>query len=290
MGADFLEQDVVATRDGALVVLHDIHLDRVSDVATRYPDRCRDDGRYYVRDFDLAEVRELAVTERVTAAGEPVYPGRFPVRSGYFRIHTLKEELSFVAGLNRSTGRDVGVYPEIKRPAWHRDNGIDITPAVLAELEEFGYAGRDANVFLQCFDAAELERLRDELDCDLPLVQLIGENDWGEAETDYDGLRTSGGLAQMAGIVDAIGPWLNQLYSADGGAGRPIPGDLADRAHEAGLLVHPYTFRADDLPAGFATFDELVRFFASDVGIDGLFTDFPDRARAILAGQPQVDS
>ena len=98
-------------------------------------------------------------------------------------------------------------------------------------------------------------------------------------------MRTSSGLAKLATTVDAIGPWLNQLYSFDGGAGRPVPSGLADRAHEAGLLVHPYTFRADDLPAGFTAFSELVRFFAADIGIDGLFTDFPDRVRAILAGE-----
>ena len=78
MGADFLEQDVVATRDDQLVVLHDIHLDRVTDVAAVYPDRARRDGRYYVRDFDLEEIRTLRVTERLDDEGRPVYPGRFP--------------------------------------------------------------------------------------------------------------------------------------------------------------------------------------------------------------------
>lgn len=282
MGADYLEQDVVAARDGTLVVLHDIHLDRISDVSERFPDRHRDDGRYYVRDFDLEELRTLAVTERVTESGQPVYPGRFPVRSGYFRIHTLAEELAFVAGLNRATGRDVGVYPEIKRPAWHRKHGIDLSTAVLDQLAASGYAGRNANVFLQCFDAGELLRIRHELACDLPLVQLIGENDWGEASTDFDVLRTTGGLRELAGTVDAIGPWLQQLYMMDAVTGRPAATGLVEFAHDAGLLVHPYTFRADALPDGFASFVSLVTFAVRDLGVDGLFTDFPDRAQAVL--------
>jgi len=88
MGADFLEQDVVATRDDQLVVLHDIYLDRVTNVAERFPGRAREDGRYYARDFDLGEMRTLKVTERLDAGGLPVYPHRFPpaaVVSEYIR-------------------------------------------------------------------------------------------------------------------------------------------------------------------------------------------------------------
>ena len=283
MHADFLEQDVVATRDDALVVLHDIHLDRVTDVATRFPGRARDDGRYYVRDFDLAEIRALAVTERLDDAGLPVYPQRFPPHSGRFTVHTLADELALVAGLNRATGGRVGVYPEIKRPAWHREEGIDITAAMLEVLAAHGYEGPDDPIFVQCFDAAELLRLRLELGCRMRLVQLVGENSWEEAATDYDVLRTAAGLADLAGTVDAIGPWVNHLYAPGHRGQAPSSSGLTEAAHRAGLLVHPYTLRADDLAPGFCSFEDMVRFFCIDLGVDGVFTDFPDRVGSALA-------
>lgn len=282
MGADFLEQDVVATRDDELVVLHDIYLDRVTDVATRYPDRRRPDRRYYVRDFDLEEVKALNVWERVKADGNAVFPGRFPVRSGHFRIHTLDEELTLIRNLNETTGDTTGIYPEIKRPAWHREEGVDIAPLFLAVLDKFDYRNRDDNVYVQCFDAGELERLRHDLGCKMKLIQLIGENTWGEAQTDYKALRTDAGLRQLAQTVDGIGPWTKQLYELGHSAGAPVSTGMVMAAQKLGLAVHPYTFRADDLPPGFATFEELVSFFVGDLAVDGLFTDFPDRARKIL--------
>ena len=278
MGADFLEQDLVATRDDELVVLHDIHIDRVTDVATQYPGRERNDGRFYVRDFDLEELRTLHVWERMTADGSPVYPDRFPARTGEFRINTLAEEISLVQNLNAETGRQAGIYPELKRPAWHRKEGIDMAPALLDMLEKFGYEKPDDPVFVQCFDDAEVRRIRHELNCPLRLVQLIGKNSWLEADTDYDTLVTKNGVAELAKTVDAIGPSLSHLYDPKGRERVPTSTGLTRLAHEAGLLVHPYTFRADDLPAGFSSFEDLVRFFADDVGVDGIFTDFPDLA------------
>jgi glycerophosphoryl diester phosphodiesterase len=283
MGADFLEQDVVATRDDRLIVLHDIHLDRVTDVAARFPGRARDDGRYYARDFDLAEIRTLKVTERLDQRGNPVYPGRFPPHSSQFGLHTLAEELALVNGLNRATGGTVGVYPEIKRPAWHREQGIDLAAAMLKVLADHGYEGRDDPIFVQCFDAEEILRLRDELGCRMRLVQLIGDNSWGEAATDYDKLCSESGLAELGRTADAIGPWVNKLYTPGARGEAPGSSGLAERAHAAGLLVHPFTFRADDLAPGFAGFEDMVRYFCNDLGVDGLFTDFPDRVRDVLS-------
>ena len=284
MNADFLEQDVVATRDDELVVLHDVHVDRVTNVAERYPNRARTDGRYYVRDFDLAELRTLNVTERVDEAGQAVFPGRFPAHTGHFGIHTLGEELTMVAGLNRATGKTTGIYPEIKRPGWHRQEGFDLASAVLKVLAAHSYEDADDPVFLQCFDAAELVRLRKDLGCRLRLVQLIGENRSAETETDYDFLKSEQGLNELTKMVGAIGPWINQLYSLDPVNGKPVSTGLTESAHRSGLLVHPFTFRADDLPPGFRCFEDMVRFFTGDLGIDGLFTDFPDRVYRYLLG------
>ncbi len=287
MGADFLEQDVVASRDDELVVLHDVHLDRVSDVAAVFPGRSRPDGRYYVRDFELAELRRLRASERFDETGRAVYPGRYPVSCGEFRFHTLEEELELLAELNGATGRTTGIYPEIKRPAWHRAEGIDIAPRLLTVLERFGYSGRGSRAYVQCFDPNELERIRRSLGSSLRLVQLIGDNSWQEADTDYVRLQTAESLGRLAALVDGIGPWLPQCYEL--GSGSPRPTGLVAAAQRVGLVVHPYTVRSDSLPEGFSSHDELIRFCAGTLRVDGLFTDFPDLTRraleAVAAGE-----
>ncbi len=277
MGADYLEQDVVAARDDALVVLHDIHLDRVTDVACRYPGRQRQDGRYYVRDFDLGELKSLEVHERSNADGSPVYPDRFNSTDEIFRIQTFAEELDFVQTLQAADGRPVGIYPEIKRPEWHRHEGVDITPQFLGILADFGYEEHSDPVYVQCFDAKELRRIRRELGCRLKLIQLIGEDSWGESSTRYAPLRAQQGLERLARTVDGIGPWIRRAYRVARGNGEIRSTGLVQRAHTAGLAVHPYTFRADELPEGFASFDALLTFFIDELSIDGLFTDFPDQ-------------
>lgn len=278
MGADYLEQDLVATRDDEVIVSHDIHLDRVTDVAARFPGRARDDGRYYARDFDLAEIRTLTVTERVNADGKAVFPGRFPAGSGTLRVNTLAEELELVAGMNAASGRSVGVYPEIKAPAWHRSEGVDLSALTLDVLARFGYRDRNAPCFVQCFDWWETRRLRESLDTDLKLVQLLADPDWGESDTDYAALLSSDGVDEMAAVVDGVGPWLQQLYKVEPIDGCPVSTGFTALAQAAGLEVHPYTFRKDVLPPGFSDFDALLRFFVEDLAVDGLFTDFPDIA------------
>ena len=278
MGADYLEQDLIATRDDAVIVNHDLHLDRVTDVRARFPGRARADGRYYARDFDLAEIRGLTVTARVGADGQPVFPGRFPAGSGTLRVHTLAEELEFVAGMNAASGRTVGVYPEIKAPAWHRSEGVDLSALTLEILAGFGYRDRNAPCFIQCFDWRETRRLRETLGTDLKLVQLLADPRWGESDTDYAALLRGNGIAEMAGVVDGVGPWLQQLYRVEPAGGCLPAGDFVALAQEAGLEVHPYTFREDALPPGFSDFESLLRFFVADLAVDGLFTDFPDLA------------
>ncbi len=280
MGADYLEQDIVASRDDALLVLHDIHLDRISNVADLYPARARDDGRFYARDFDLDEIRQLTAWERMNADGSAVYPKRFPARTGSFRLHTLRDELELLWSLNNATGRDVGIYPEIKRPAWHRDEGVDIAPLLLAELAHFGYRDARANAYVQCFDAAESERLRRELGSELPLIQLIGDNAWRESPTDFSALLTPAGIAAVSGFANGIGPSFEQLYTIENGY--PVSTGVVEMAHDAGLLVHPYTFRSDSLAHGFSSFDAMLGFALDTLQVDGLFTDFTDTARRFI--------
>ncbi len=282
MGADYLEQDVVASRDDQLIVMHDIYLDRVTDVAARFPGRARADGRFYARDFDAVELKQLRAWERLNEDGTAIYPDRYPARSGDFQLHTLAEELRFIRYLNSAAGREAGVYPEIKRPAWHRNEGIDIAPLLLEALLGAGFTGKDDPVFVQCFDATELRRLRDELSYPFRLIQLIGENDWQESATDYDALREPEGLAGIAEVADGIGPWLPHLYTLETINGIPVSTGLARTAREHGLAVHPYTFRVDESPPGFTDFPDLVRFFAEEIRVDGMFTDFPDKVIAAL--------
>ena len=130
---------------------------------------------------------------------------------------------------------------------------------------------------MQCFDAAELRRLRNDLDCPFKLVQLIGKSSWLEATTDFDALITADGIRELSNTVDVIGPHISHLYELQEPGGMPVSSGLVRLAQDAGLKVHPFTFRADELPPGFSTFGALVRFFIEDVSVDGLFTDFPDQ-------------
>jgi len=265
-------------------VLHDIHLDTVTDVAERYADRARADGRFYARDFDLAEIKTLNVHERRNEDGvTAVFPGRFPTIEGHFSIATVAEEITMIQGLNKATGRNTGIYPEVKSPAFHAEEGVDVSRLLLEMLEQFGYTDKAAPVYVQCFDAKEVERLRNELECKLKIVQLIGENDWGESDTDYDVLKSADGLKNIAKVADGIGPWAPQLYTIAEIDGQAVSTGMVSAAHAVGLVVHPYTFRADALLPGFNTYAEMVEWFAGTLSIDGLFTDFPDKAIAALA-------
>ena len=287
MGADFIEQDVVLSRDGVPLVLHDIYLDSTTDVTQRYPERARKDGRYYALDFDLAEIQQLHANERVEwdAQGNATaaFPLRFPGRAELFRVPTLAQEIDLISGMDHSSGRTTGLYVEFKAPNWHQAQGYDLVHAVMAVLREKQYHDRPRQVFLQCFDDKTLKYLRHEFNTPLPLIQLIAENSWGEdGAVDYDYLQTAAGLKDIASYADGIGPWIMQIYRGRDASGKAQLSNLVSLAQQQGLLVHPYTFRCDELPAGISEFTDLLEVFVQQAGVNGLFTDFPDRVSHYL--------
>lgn len=286
MGADYIEQDVVLTRDGIAIVLHDIHLDYTSDVAALFPNRARHDGHFYALDFTLAEIRQLQAQERGKRDSDgswgAVYPGRYPRRSGNFRIPTLEEEILMISGLNASRGSQIGLYIELKAPNWHLTQGQDLAATVLAVLERTGYADQSDAVYLQCFDSRTLKRLREEFKTELPLIQLIGDNSWGEdTDADYQAMQSPAGLAEVAAYADGIGPWLPQVLEIAATGGLVSTG-LVARAHKEGLVVHPYTLRRDELPAGIESLEQVHHALFDAAGADGAFSDFPDLTRSYI--------
>jgi len=275
-GADFLEQDVVLSKDGVPVIFHDTHIDTTTDVAKKFPGRQRADGRFYALDFTLAELKQLNLTERFSPkTGKTAFPRRFPVGVGSFSVVTLEEEIRFIQHLNRSTGRNVGIYPELKAPAWHRQEGRDLASAVLPILRKYGYNPKDSACFVQCFQLAEIKRLRGELAWKGKLIMLLGGKGKGPGETDFTYLQTDAGLAELAKLVDGIGPPIGSVVTGKSPAERQVT-DLATRARKVGLVSHPYTLRADELPKCVTSVDELVKALFDEAKVDGLFTDFPD--------------
>ncbi|MBH9988714.1 glycerophosphodiester phosphodiesterase [Bartonella sp. W8098] len=302
-GADYLEQDLVMTKDDQLVVLHDHYLDRVTDVADRFPDRARKDGRYYAIDFTLAEIKSLKFSEGFTVEnGKKVqtFPGRFPMGKSDFRVHTFEEEIEFIQGLNHSTGKNVGLYPEIKAPWFHHQEGKDIATRVLEVLKKYGYTKKSDKIYLQCFDANELKRIRNELEpkmgMDLKLVQLIAYTKWNETEEQqpdgkwvnysYDWMLEPGAMEKIAQYADGIGPDYHMLIADSSTNGHIIINGMVKEAHEHQLEVHPFTVRTDQLPPYAKDVNELYDALYRQADVDGLFTDFPDKAVSYLHSHP----
>ena len=262
MNADYIEQDLVLSKDDVPIVIHDIYLGEVTNVAALYPDRSRKDGRFYVIDFTFAELMTLSVNERINhKTKKAVFPNRFPLKKSSFKLHSLQQEIEVIQGLNKSSGKNIGIYPEIKNPSFHRDQGKDISKIVLQILSDYGYKEKSDACILQCFDAKELQRIRQELKCNLFLTQLLEFPEGSEH------------LEKYASYADAIGPSIEQLLLA--GMGKTKGNTLVDKAHELNLKVHAYTFRQDEHP-NFDNFEALLQFGFYDINLDGGFTDFPD--------------
>lgn len=273
MGADFLEQDVVLTKDDVPIVMHDIHLETICDAAKVFPDRKRSDGHYYAIDFTFDEIKQLHANERINLkTGKAFYPNRFPLGASSFQIPSLEEELQFIQGLNKSTGRVAGIYPEIKQPKFHRKEGHDISAIVLPILRKYGYATKQDPCWIQCFEFDEVKRIRTELGWEGLLLLLGGKDDPVQ-------------FADVAKYADGIGPALGAIVAGKSKADRKVT-DFMKHAHEAKLIVHPYTLRADELPKWADSMDDALEVLFSEAHLDGLFTDFPDQAVKWLAKHP----
>jgi glycerophosphoryl diester phosphodiesterase len=224
------------------------------------------------------------VAERFNAkSGKAVFAKRYPseTSAAEFHVSTLEEELQLIQGLNRSLGRNVGIYPEIKQPKWHREQGHDISRVVLPILGRYGYATKADACFLQCFELTEVRRIRVELGWKGRLVMLLNGRGQDVDGVDHDTLCTAEGLKELAAIVDGIGPAIGRIVTWSS-AGEKKLTDLVKWAHASGLAVHPYTIRVDDLPKNCPSADALHVALFREAGSDGVFTDFTDVTLAWL--------
>jgi len=278
-GADWLELDVVLTRDGEVLVLHDVELDCVTDVAVRFPTRARADGRFYALDFTLEEIRTLrSVVRHNPRTGEPGYAGRFPTPPDPQPLATLDELVRHVQALNRAADREVGLCVELKQPLYHTRAGQDLLAKTTAILRHHGLAAPGARCMLLSFEPAVLRYARHELGWGASVLQLTGPVEWGEGTCDYAALLTPAGLTEIATYADWLGPHLPQVLAL-GPAGSPRPTGLAAMAQAAGLRVAPYTFQHEGLPTG-VTLAALLDYAFDPLRLDGAVCDFPDVAVA----------
>jgi glycerophosphoryl diester phosphodiesterase len=274
MGADFIEPDLVSTKDHVLIARHENEISETTDVADRpgFADRKtakRIDGRevagWFTEDFTLAEIKTLRAKERL--------PFRNQEFNGRFEVPTFAEVLDL------ARRRGVGVYPETKHPTYFRELGLALEEPLLEILEAAGYRGREAPVYIQSFEVGNLKELRQRTD--LPLIQLLEAqgHPWDDPRA-YADLAAPAGLAEIAAYADGIGPDKRMIVPA-GPEGRLLePTSLVADAHRAGLQVHPWTFRSDGSflapEYGGDPGREYDQFFS--LGVDGLFSDFSDAA------------
>ena len=291
MGADYIEPDLVATKDGRLIARHEPLLDDTTDVKARPEFAQRKstktlDGKsitgFYASDFTLAEIKQLRAVQS--------NPARSKGHDGRYEIPTFDEILQLMREESTRRKRPIGVYPETKHPSFHLALGLPLEEKLLATLRAHQLDGADAPVFIQSFESANLQYLRTKTQ--LPLVQLLDDGGllYDESGAHVTGVKipqhgdTRGGrspqsLADVARYANAIGPWKRQILR-ETGAATLLETDVIAKAHAARLRVHPYTFRNE--PATLAPeynndpLQEYRRFY--ELGIDGVFSDFSDTA------------
>ncbi|WP_415289301.1 glycerophosphodiester phosphodiesterase [Brevundimonas sp. S1H14] len=291
-GADFIEPDLVMTRDGHLVVRHENEIGETTDVAD-HPDfaarrTTRDvDGvpitGWFTEDFTLAEMKTLRARERLPALrpASAAFDGQEP-------ILTFDDVVTIARDASARTGRVIGVAPELKHPSHFAALGQPMEEAFVAALERHGLTGAEAPILIQCFEVGTLERLKARIDA--PLLQLM-QADGGPADrpgATYAEMATPQGLAEIARYADAVGVQDLMVVPRDD-AGRALEASpLTADAHAAGLKVAVWTLRAENvfLPAQYRIGDApadhgdltgwLKAIYA--LGVDAVFSDFPAAA------------
>ena len=271
MGADYIEPDLVSTKDGVLVARHENEISGTTDVAEKFPARKTTktiDGQsitgWFTEDFTLAEIKTLRARERL--------PFRSHDRDGLYPVPTFDEVLALADAKSRETGRTIGVYPETKHPTYFQSIGLPLEPPLLETLARHGKRDRAAPVFIQSFEPANLQLLRPQTT--LRLVLLL------EATADVSPAR----LAEIRTFADGIGPNTRLIVPANADGTLREPTSLVADAHRAGLVVHVWTLRSE--PAflspsyGGDPIKEYRQF--AELGVDGIFGDFPDVAAAAL--------
>jgi glycerophosphoryl diester phosphodiesterase len=296
MGADFIEPDLVSTKDHVLVARHENEISGTTDVASHPEFAGRRttktiDGKaltgWFTEDFTLAELRTLRAVERLPQVRQEntVYDGRW-------QVPTFAEVLRLRERLTRELRRPVGIYPETKHSTYFTSIGLDLETPLVRQVRGAGLDRSTAPIFIQSFELTNLQRMRQVAGVRAPLVFLTSANGApydlrakGDRRTYADLLRPRS-LSSLAKWLNGVGPEKNQVIPrrSDGTLGQPT--SLVADAHAAGLEVHPYTFRNENqfLPADFRVgtdpnaygkaVNEQVTFLRT--GIDGLFTDNPD--------------
>jgi glycerophosphoryl diester phosphodiesterase len=291
-GADFIEPDLVSTKDGELVARHENEISGTTDVATHpeFADRRTTkviDGQtetgWFTEDFTLKELRTLRAKERL-----PQLRTANVAYDGKFQVPTFEEILDLLRRRNRGRKKPVGVYPETKHPTYFRSIGLALEPRVVEILHRRGYEKHPEQVFLQCFEVAGCRALSKLTR--LPVIQLIDASgqpyDWtlaGDKRTIQD-LISPSGLAEVATYAQGIGVAKELVIPrVNGELGSPT--SLVENAQRAGLKVHLWTFRPEPffLPKSLnGKPEEEIRAFVR-AGINGFFTDAPDTGRRAVS-------
>ena len=259
LGVDFIEPDLVLTKDNIPICIHDIHLESTTNVEEVFPNRKRKDGRWYAVDFTLEEIKKLAVNERENESQRRVFPKRFPKGQSNFRVPTFVEFIELIQGLNKATGKSIGIYPEIKSPEFHQKNNKDITRIVYSIIKNYKFEDNPKEIFIQSFFPKTLKRLKNEFNTKIPLIQLIADNSWSETSADYAKMMTQEGVKEVSTYADGVGVWLSHLESNN---------SLLNHIRKTKLLVHGYTHRPES---------QTERRLTIIKKLDGIFSDAPDR-------------